>query len=373
MGRRAVRCRPWCRAGRPSTPSSARPTTAGTSPAPRSPTSGCGSPSTRRRPRARATPPRTAPTPAPSSATWRWTSCARGEASDAPYFLEVALYAPHNRVNQQGHYADDPLFPPMFRDRSGRAQLRPGRVPQADHRRPPRLRRPAHGQPAAPGQRQAGPRLEHDAYAPRTRRGPRPARPRADGRSSADRLVTRILRTVGPNTFVVLTSDNGFHLGQQGMGRGKGTPYDTDVRVPLLVTGPGVVPGKRQEVTSNIDLAPTFEELAGLAPAPYRSGVSLVPTLSQPRLVRQSLRLPRAHAADADRLRPRRRLQRHRARPDPVLHRGAQPHGAARALRPRPAPRQGAVGLRVLLLRAATATSAATPSPTRAGRARSRS
>jgi hypothetical protein len=71
------------------------------------------------------------------------------------------------------------------------------------------------------------------------------------------------------------------------MGRGKGTPYDTDVRVPLLVTGPGVVPGSRAEVTSNIDLAPTFEELAGLAPPAYRSGLSLVPTFSQPRLVRQ--------------------------------------------------------------------------------------
>ncbi len=86
----------------------------------------------------------------------------------------------------------------------------------------------------------------------------------------------------------MLTSDNGFHLGQNGLWRGKGTAYDTDVRVPLLVTGPGVVPGPRREVTMNIDLAPTFEELAGLAPAPYRSGLSLVPTLTQPALVRQS-------------------------------------------------------------------------------------
>jgi arylsulfatase A-like enzyme len=105
---------------------------------------------------------------------------------------------------------------------------------------------------------------------------------------SADRLVSRILRSVGPDTYVVLTSDNGFHLGQNGMGRGKGTPYDTDVRVPLLVTGPGVVPGKRREVTSNIDLAPTFEELAGLPPVPYRSGVSIAPTFGQPKLVRRS-------------------------------------------------------------------------------------
>lgn len=208
-----------------------------------------------------------------------------GEASDAPYFLEVALYAPHNRVNQQGHYADDPLFPPMFRDRSGprscgrvacrkltTADLRGFDDPRKDNR--PRL---------ADGTRARAWNTTRTLPAPVAVRD---LRDRARMVRSADRLVTRILRSVGPNTYVVLTSDNGFHLGQQGMGRGKGTPYDTDVRVPLLVTGPGVVPGKRQEVTSNIDLAPTFEELAGLAPTPLRSGVSLVPTLSQPRLVR---------------------------------------------------------------------------------------
>jgi hypothetical protein len=48
------------------------------------------------------------------------------------------------------------------------------------------------------------------------------------------------------------------------------------------------VPGARREVTSNIDLAPTFEELAGLAPVPYRSGLSLVPTLADPTVARQS-------------------------------------------------------------------------------------
>jgi len=48
------------------------------------------------------------------------------EAAGAPYFLEVAVYAPHNRTNPQGHYAGDPLFPPMFRDRTGRRSC--GRV-----------------------------------------------------------------------------------------------------------------------------------------------------------------------------------------------------------------------------------------------------
>ena len=211
----------------------------------------------------------------------------RGEAADAPYFLEVALYAPHNRTQPQGYYPGDPLFPPMFRDRAGERSC--GRVAcsklTVDDL-------PGFGDDRADNRpRTAGGRKARAWNTGATLPAPvavRDLRDRARMAQSADRLVTRILRTVGPDTYVVLTSDNGFHLGQNGLGRGKGTPYDTDVRVPLLVTGPGVVPGPRREVTSNIDLAPTFEELAGLVPAPFRSGTSLVPTLTQPALARRS-------------------------------------------------------------------------------------
>ena len=108
-------------------------------------------------------------------------------------------------------------------------------------------------------------------------------RTRAQMAQSADRMITRILEAVGPDTYVILTSDNGFHLGQQGLAAGKGTPYTTDVRVPLLVVGPGVAPGPRREMVSNLDLAPTLERLAGLQPAAYRSGASLVESLTDRR------------------------------------------------------------------------------------------
>ena len=128
-----------------------------------------------------------------------------------------------------------------------------------------------------------------------TRANPfRPAQSVADLRNrammaqSVDRTVRKILRLVDDNTYVVLTSDNGFHLGQNGLGRGKGTAYDTDVHVPLYVVGPGVVPGTRAELTSNIDLGPTFEELAGVTSPAYRSGQSLVPTFGDPALVRRN-------------------------------------------------------------------------------------
>ena len=85
---------------------------------------------------------------------------------------------------------------------------------------------------------------------------------------SVDRMIGKIRRTVGPDTYVVVTSDNGYHLGQHQLNGGKGTPYDSDTRVPFIVVGPDVVPGPRSQVISNVDLAPTFERLAGLTPLP---------------------------------------------------------------------------------------------------------
>ena len=130
------------------------------------------------------------------------------------------------------------------------------------------------GEPA-PGWRAQGPR-------PRARDAARALRNRARMVQTVDRMLGRILDAVDANTYVVLTSDNGYHLGPGSLGRGKGTPYDTDVRVPLVVTGPGVLPGPRDDMVSNIDLAPTFEVLAGLRPPAYRSGQSLVATLRRP-------------------------------------------------------------------------------------------
>jgi len=216
----------------------------------------------------------------------------RHRDDEAPYYLEVAPYGPHSRTTLRGGaYPGDPLFPAMFRDRpspahpAGNCGLVPCRELDTQDL-------PGYGSAAGdllPLTRTGRPA---EAWYTGSPVGPRVAnrllRDRARMAQSIDRMVQRILAAVDDNTYVVLTSDNGFHLGQHGLGRGKGTPYDTDVRVPLLVTGPGVVPGPRKEVTSNIDLAPTFEELAGLLPAPYRSGLSLAPTLAQPALVRQS-------------------------------------------------------------------------------------
>jgi N-acetylglucosamine-6-sulfatase len=82
------------------------------------------------------------------------------------------------------------------------------------------------------------------------------------------------------NTYIFFASDNGFHLGQHRMTQGKRTAYEEDIKVPLMVRGPGVPAGRalKHQVLNN-DLAPTFARLAGVTPPPFVDGKSMVPLL----------------------------------------------------------------------------------------------
>lgn len=206
---------------------------------------------------------------------------------DRPYFLEVAPYAPHSRTNDQGAWPREPFFPAAFADRrtaEHRGNCGPVPCPSLQARTLPGFgddpadNRPlkADGTPA----RAWNPGMPQDPV--RVYSGMRAER--AQMAQSVDRMLEKILAAVDEDTYVFFTSDNGFHLGQLGLGQGKGTAYDTDVRVPLFVVGPGVQPGERAEWTSNIDLASTFEELAGARTPAFRAGRSLVPSLADPAL-----------------------------------------------------------------------------------------
>jgi arylsulfatase A-like enzyme len=82
------------------------------------------------------------------------------------------------------------------------------------------------------------------------------------------------------NTYFIFSSDNGYHMGEYRLRPGKMTPYDTDVRVPLVVTGPGVPAGWSVEnIVENIDLNPTFAELAGAPASATVDGHSLLALL----------------------------------------------------------------------------------------------
>jgi len=82
------------------------------------------------------------------------------------------------------------------------------------------------------------------------------------------------------NTYFVFSSDNGYHMGEHRLMPGKMTAFDTDIHVPLIITGPGVPAGLTvEEIAENIDLAPTFAELGGMVPAATIDGRTLVPLL----------------------------------------------------------------------------------------------
>jgi len=66
------------------------------------------------------------------------------------------------------------------------------------------------------------------------------------------------------NTYFIHTGDNGFHIGAYRQGSGKETAYETDIKVPFYIRGPGL----KQNVVnpgfgSHVDLAATLVALAG--------------------------------------------------------------------------------------------------------------
>lgn len=83
------------------------------------------------------------------------------------------------------------------------------------------------------------------------------------------------------NTYFVFTSDNGFRMGQHRLPAGKSMPFEEDMRVPLIIRGPAVAAGVvRDEMTLNVDFAPTIAEWAGVAAPAFVDGRSLVPLLT---------------------------------------------------------------------------------------------
>lgn len=205
----------------------------------------------------------------------------------APYFLEVSTYATHSSLRRA--WPGEPRFPAAFRDRphAGRPGGNCGAVACSslgtddlvgyeDDRRDNAPVRVVRGKVVAAPAWNTVPRTMGVTEALRDFRN------RARMAQSIDRLIGRVRAEVGPDTYVVVTSDNGYHLRQHGLNGGKGTAYDTDTRVPLLVAGPGVVPGRRSQFVSNIDVAPTLERLAGIAPV-GRAGRSFGGALREPR------------------------------------------------------------------------------------------
>jgi arylsulfatase A-like enzyme/Tfp pilus assembly protein PilF len=116
----------------------------------------------------------------------------------------------------------------------------------------------------------------HDPYEPPLPYASRYAGRPYDGEVAwTDELVGRFEDALAPlglrddNTALVVTSDHGEGLGEHDEALHGFFVYQTTLRVPLLVRGPGIPPGRRLERTVRlVDVFPTVLELAGLEAPP---------------------------------------------------------------------------------------------------------
>ena len=194
----------------------------------------------------------------------------RAARARKPFVLEVATFAPHSPFTPAPRNAGD--FPGLKAPRD------------------PSFNTPNVNPPDWLGQRKnltRGQVARIDAQ----------FRMRAQAVEAVDRLLARVqaalaARGLAGDTYIVFSSDNGYHMGQHRLLPGKETAFDTDIRVPLIIAGPGVPQGRIiSNVVQNTDLYPTFVQLAGRQPRPTIDGHSLLPLL-HPRPAGRPLRWP---------------------------------------------------------------------------------
>ena len=180
-------------------------------------------------------------------------------SAKGPFFLEIGTFSPHA-----------PFVPPArYKDSFGGLTY---------------VKTPAYGarpDAAAPNWLQIIPPLDPQMMD----RMAEIYRNRARSDKGIDDMIGAVRKTLSDlgladNTYVVFTSDNGYHMGEYSLRPGKQTPFDTDIHVPLIVVGPGIAAGRTaDQVAMNIDFYPTFAELAGVAVPASVDGHSLVAAL----------------------------------------------------------------------------------------------
>ncbi len=99
----------------------------------------------------------------------------------------------------------------------------------------------------------------------------------------ADSVIARMLgaletRGLLDRTIVVITGDHGEEFLETGYLGHNSTFSSWQAQVPMIVAGPGVVPGRETRLTSHVDVVPTMFDLMGITtdPARYSQGLSLV-------------------------------------------------------------------------------------------------
>lgn len=98
---------------------------------------------------------------------------------------------------------------------------------------------------------------------------------------------------VADETIVLLWSDHGYHLGENGHWT-KVTVRELDAQVPLLVKVPGDMDGTSDAIVEYIDIFPTLSELCGLPTPQGLDGISFGQVMQNPELPLRSAALTQA-------------------------------------------------------------------------------
>lgn len=177
----------------------------------------------------------------------------------APFMVEIATFAPHAPYTPAPRHAD--AFPGLGAPRT------PAFNTADTVGNPPWL---ASRSPLTKGQIAT---IDNDF------------RKRAQAVQAVDDMIGRLeaelaAKGLADRTYIVFSSDNGYHMGEHRLMPGKMTAFDTDIRVPLVVAGPGVPAGRTAvQLAENIDLRPTFDDLGGVRAPATVDGHTLVPLL----------------------------------------------------------------------------------------------
>ncbi len=113
--------------------------------------------------------------------------------------------------------------------------------------------------------------------------------------SEMDAQVGRILETLDKaglreNTIIVFAGDNGLAVGQHGL-VGKQSLYEHSIRVPLIISGPGLRRNVRSDAFAYLsDISPTLYDYLNVAPPKTIEAKSLLPVLYDPsKTIRSSI------------------------------------------------------------------------------------
>lgn len=201
--------------------------------------------------------------------------------SSKPFFLYVSALAPHHGAPHEPGDVDavrngDRLFEFLTPARPDRVK---GRYDREVRRAP--------GLPAGGGTSEADVTdkplsFRNPVHSARERRLERDlTRQRAESLAVLDEevgLTVAKLREVGEldETVFLFTSDNGYFLGEHRFRAGKSKAYEPSIRVPLLLIGPGIPHGVRNDPATTMDLSATILDLADAQPPRRPDGRSLV-------------------------------------------------------------------------------------------------